>query len=257
MTVPSAAAWIGVPQAAARSMPVWNMGRPSKGWMRGPNGDISPPRTGWMNIGRPTIGAAMASAVAGARLIAGNMKRPPPMAAEKAEPAGAGARAAVGATEAVEADISWRAWPTAATASWTAGEPAASTTEAVDGCGVLPPRKGSSAKSRTIAAKGTTRPLILMFRTCGPPRSLPSVTVKPPPRGTSAVSADTLPYDGIYATGAPRAPPRLDRPVASTIGRRHPPRGGCGGNRTAIRDARDWCDRCSQRMLLVSTRHTQ
>src|SRR6478735_2066341 len=215
MTVPSAAAWIGVPQAAARSMPVWNIGRPRSGWMRGPKGEVSPPGTGWMNSGRPMIGAAMAWAVAGARLIAGNMKRPPPMAALNAESTGARATVGEPVTDPVS---SLRAWPTTAMASWTAaGEPAASTTEAVGVWGVLPPRNGSRANNRSRVAKGTKRPLILMFRTNGPLRSLASVTVKPPPRGTPAVTIDTLP------TGEPPQPEGPhERPHVLT-GRSRPP----------------------------------
>jgi hypothetical protein len=109
MTVPSAAAWIGVPHTATRSIPVWNMGRPRSGWIRGPNGEVSPPATGWMKRGpRATIGAMTACAVAGAIPIAGNRKRPPPMAAVE-KTGSTGAMAAVGARAGVERASCWRA----------------------------------------------------------------------------------------------------------------------------------------------------
>ena len=93
-----------------------------------------------------------------------------------------GERRRCGGTVTSTAISSLRAWPTAATASWTAaGEPAASTTER--SAPAVRCRRGRAAGRRAsnIAAKGTSRPLIRMFRTSGPLRSLASVTVKPPP----------------------------------------------------------------------------
>jgi len=120
-----------------------------------------------MNSGRPVIGATIAWAVSGLRPMAGKRNRPPPTASENAEPAGA--PAAVAGETAWDADSWSRAWLTASAASCTAArDPAASTTDVEGVRGALSPRNGSSTKSTSIAAKGTRRPLILMFRTSGP-----------------------------------------------------------------------------------------
>src|SRR6478609_52177 len=203
-------------------MPVWNIGRPSSGWMRGPKGEVSPPDTGWMKRGRPMIGAAMASAVAGARLIEGNMKRPPPIPAVKAEPAGAAVAASVTSEISVTSSVesSARARSTASTASCTAVEdPAASTTDAIGAAGAVPTRKGRSAKSTKMTAKGTKRPLTRMLRTRGAVRSSASVTVNSAPLEPLLVSLSTSPGAVSPNTGA-RPDSCLDGSVPSTIGRR-------------------------------------
>ena len=167
-------------------MPVWNIGRPSTGCTRGPKGEVSPPGTGWMKLGRPAMGAAMASAASGVSWMAGNMNSPPPRAEEKAEPAEASVTAPV-LPRALSARP-LRAASTAATASSTAaGVPAARTTDALGDCGALPPRNGSRAKSSIIAEKGTSRPLSRMLRTSGPLRCVSSRTCEPPPSEASNV----------------------------------------------------------------------
>ena len=220
MTVPSAAAWIGVPHAAARSMPVWNIGRPSSGWMRGPKGEVSPPGTGWMKQRRgPMIGAAMASAVAGARLIDGNMNRPPPMAAENAESPRPRAASATSATACVRRQLC-------------AGRP-----DGIDGVlhrgggaggqhdrggrgrGVLPPRKGSSANSTSMRREGhepAPHPDVQDARTAA---LSASVTVTSAPLEPLLLSPSTSSGEGV-PTPEPEPTRTSDGPVATTIGRR-------------------------------------
>src|SRR6476620_9285689 len=223
-------------------MPVWNIGRPSSGWMRGPKGAVSPPDTGCMKRGRPRIGAAMASAVAGARLIEGNMKRPPPIPAVKAEPAGAVVAASVTSVTSVTSSVesSARARSTASTASCTAvDDPAASTTDATGAAGPVPPRKGSSTKSTKMAAKGTKRPLTRMLRTRGAVHSPASATVNSAPLEPLLVSPSTLLAKVSPDTGA-RTDSCLDAPVASTIGRWF-----CGAGRSG-KTRRDRCGNLAQ-----------